>query len=407
MIDLKIPRPHPAQEALVRSDAKRIMAVCGRRSGKTTAVAIRAVEEMALKSARVLYVSPTSAQTDVFYDAIIEILTPLIDADLCLTNHTRRLIRDINGGRIRAVSGYNPDALRGDHADLLIFDEWQIQRETLWSEVGLPMLVDTDGVAVFILTPPSLSSSAISRSIDPLHAARHWETAQQSASYDCIHFPTMANPYISAEAVEQMRNEMTDLAYRQEILAEMLDEAPNALWRRRDIRHAPAPSEAERIVVGVDPSGSRDGDECGIVIAGLFNGAGYVIEDATVRGASPEEWARVVVNAYHRYKADRIVAEKNFGGDMVESTIRVVDPDVSLRLVTASRGKDIRAEPVAALYERGRVFHAEPFPRLEQQMTQWVPGSGMTSPDRMDALVWSLTELMLDAPLIVSGRVIE
>ncbi len=160
-------------------------------------------------------------------------------------------------------------------------------------------------------------------------------------------------------------------------------------------------------MVGVDPSGTASEDtgisETGIVVAGLNvdNRNAYVIADASAH-ASPQQWGQLVVDAYHGVysgglQADLVVAEKNFGGEMVRATINAIDAHVPVRLVTASRGKWPRAEPVAAKYEQGRVHHVGEFSRLEEQMVSWVPGDPkQASPDRMDALVWALTELIIN-----------
>lgn len=158
--------------------------------------------------------------------------------------------------------------------------------------------------------------------------------------------------------------------------------------------------EMRRIVVSVDPSGTKgddSGDDIGIVVAGLgVDGRAYVLEDATCN-MSPEGWARRVVDRYHHWGADRIVAERNFGGDMVRSIIMTADKRASYKEVTASRGKSVRAEPVAALYEQGRVSHVGEFPDLEDQLCNFTASGyiGDKSPDRADAMVWALTELML------------
>jgi len=183
---------------------------------------------------------------------------------------------------------------------------------------------------------------------------------------------------------------------RQELDAEILDDNPNALWTRTQIerdRVFKAP-EMARIVVAVDPAATETGDEIGIITAGKgVDGHFYVLDDHSLHG-TPEQWGRAVVTAYHKAKADRIVYEANQGGDMVAHTIRTVDRSVPLRPVTASRGKITRAEPVSALYEQGRVHHAGCFPTLEDQMCDWVAGTPQ-SPDRMDALVWAITDLDL------------
>jgi phage terminase large subunit-like protein len=148
-------------------------------------------------------------------------------------------------------------------------------------------------------------------------------------------------------------------------------------------------------VVAVDPAITAEAgsSETGIIVAGVDdNGQGYVLADCSLR-ASPAGWAARAIAAYDDWGADRIVVEANQGGDMVEGTLRAIDDRVSVRAVHATRGKLTRAEPIAALYEKGRVHHAELFPELEDQMCSWVPGD--PSPDRMDALVWALTDLML------------
>ena len=147
----------------------------------------------------------------------------------------------------------------------------------------------------------------------------------------------------------------------------------------------------------------RDSAETGIVVVGLGeNGQGYVLQDDSLRG-TPNDWGRAAVAAYHTFEADRIVAEANQGGDMVSHTLRTVDPDVSIKMVHASRGKRTRAEPVAALYEQGRVHHLGFHADLEDQLCGWIPDQS-ASPDRLDALVWGVTELMLgsgSAPAVV------
>jgi len=156
-----------------------------------------------------------------------------------------------------------------------------------------------------------------------------------------------------------------------------------------------APPQLKRIVVAIDPamSSKRSSDETGVVVAGVgYDGHGYVLDDASGR-YTPKEWADVAIDLYRQYEADRIVGEVNNGGDLVEMNIRSVDPHVSYKPVRASRGKAVRAEPVASLYEQGKVHHVGKFEEMEEQMCTWSEGDA--SPDRMDALVWALTELML------------
>ena len=188
---------------------------------------------------------------------------------------------------------------------------------------------------------------------------------------------------------------------QQELMGEILHDHQGALWKHAllDPHKVDEAPPLRRIVIGIDPATTytSSSDETGIIIAGLGQDLrGYVLQDLSGRH-SPNEWARKAVNAYHHYKADRIVAEINAGGDLVKRVIRSIDPDVALTTVRASRGKVTRAEPIAALYEQGRVSHIKgDLETLEHQLCSFIPGKTSKSPDRMDALVWTLTELMLE-----------
>ncbi len=189
---------------------------------------------------------------------------------------------------------------------------------------------------------------------------------------------------------------------RQELDAEFLEERSDALWKRGALeacRVSAAPA-LRRIVVAIDPpaSSGANSDACGIVAAGIgADGFGYVLSDASEERLSPARWAKRAVDLYHRLEADRIVAEVNQGGEMVEAVIRQTDASVPVEQVRASRGKYLRAEPIAALYEQGRVKHVGAFPELEDEMCDFALGglSSGRSPDRLDALVWALAALML------------
>lgn len=172
------------------------------------------------------------------------------------------------------------------------------------------------------------------------------------------------------------------------------------LWQRRHIRYAAElPEGMTRVVVGVDPAGTRTGDEIGIVVCGVYARAGdplyYALDDYSCHG-SPAEWAAEVAAAYRRWAADVVAAEKNYGGEMVEHTIKSAQPSLNVKLVNSSRGKVVRAEPISALYEAGRVFHREPLPELEDEMCIYDPAESGASPNRMDALVFAMTELSDD-----------
>ena len=188
------------------------------------------------------------------------------------------------------------------------------------------------------------------------------------------------------------------MAYRQEIEADDIDEIPGALWSRSviDASRVTEHPLLTRIVVAIDPSvtSTESSDEAGIAVGGVGDdGHGYLLADLSRRD-SPLGWATVAVQEYRRREADRIVGEVNNGGEMVELTLRTIDPNVSYEAVTASRAKLTRAEPICALYEQGRIHHVGCFEQLEDEMCSYVPGAA--SPNQMDAMVWLFTELMLN-----------
>lgn len=298
-----------------------------------------------------------------------------------------------------------PDQLRGPQFDCAWCDElakWRYARET-WDMLQFGLRVGDLPRQVVTTTPRPIP---LLREIiaDPTTVITRGKTYDNAANLAPSFLASIRKTY-----------EGTRLG-RQELDAEMLDDLPGALWTRDAIdrlRVTSAP-DFRRVVVAVDPSGTKgegtsdDGDDIGIVIAGLgVDNQGYVLADRTCN-LSPDGWGRRAVAAYHEFKADRIVGERNFGGAMVEHVIRTIDKKVSYREVTASRGKVARAEPVAALYEQGRVHHVGALNDLEDQLCMIAPEgyAGEGSPDRADALVWALTELMLarEPPTAATGQ---
>jgi len=289
-----------------------------------------------------------------------------------------------NGAIATAYSGDEPNLLRGPQHDGFWCDELAAFRyRDAWDMLLLGLRLGADPRGVVTTTP---RPKAVVRELtkDSTCVVTRGSTYDNAANLA----PSFLSRIVS-------RYEGTSLG-RQELYAELLDDMPGALWTRGLIdanRVAQAPG-LRRIVVGVDPaiSNTGDSDYTGIVVCAIGqDGHGYVLEDRSIRG-TPEQWASRAVAAYHDHKADRIVAEKNQGGDMVESTIRHVDPNVAYRGVHASKGKLPRAEPISALYEQGRCHHVGVFAGLEEEMCNYVPGAEK-SPDRMDAAVWAFTEL--------------
>lgn len=410
---VRMRRPHAKQWPFIESPAKRRVARAGRRAGKTTAVAVIAVTEF-LKGKRVLYATPTADQIQRFWFEVCRAFADPLDSGVLYKNETLHVIGppslrvsvemangDIVPGdemRIRAKTAWNADTLRGDYADILIFDEWQLMNEDAWGLVGAPMLLDNNGDAIFIYTPPSFRSRGITKANDPMHAAKMYRGADADTSgrWAAFHFSSHDNPHIDKVALEEISQDMSSIAYRQEILAEDIEDNPGALWQRGwidDTRALRAPS-LSRVAVAVDPSAtsSPTADDCGIIGGGVDGDVGYVLEDATMHG-TPTAQAEAAITLYHKLSADAIIVEANNGGEWLTTVIRQIDRSVNVRTVRASRGKRTRAEPVSALYEQGRIHHVGTFAALEDELCQWEPGD--PSPNRLDAGVWLFTELLL------------
>jgi len=205
---------------------------------------------------------------------------------------------------------------------------------------------------------------------------------------------------LSQTAIDELRAQYEGTRIgRQELYGELLEDIEGALWRQSELdrdRIYEEPERLARVVVAVDPATTNNegSDETGIVVAGKDPlGNGYVLADYSIK-ASPLEWAKRVVEAYDAHQADSVVVEVNNGGDMIPTLLRQVRPSLPIREVRATKGKRLRAEPIAAMYEQGRVHHVNTHERLEEQMTSWTP-EDPKSPDRLDALVWALTELMV------------
>ena len=214
--------PHPKQQEFIDSPAKRKIVRAGRRGGKTVGVAIADIDAF-LDGKRVLYTAPTSEQTDSYWYEVVRALRPLIDTGVYKLNETERFIEKIGTqNRIKAKTAYNANTLRGDYADKITFDEWQLTAEDAWEDVGAPMLLDNNGDATFIYTPPSLKSSGISRARDPRHASKMFKMASQDTTgrWAAFHFSSFDNPHLSREALDDITIDMSRDSYLKEILAE-------------------------------------------------------------------------------------------------------------------------------------------------------------------------------------------
>jgi phage terminase large subunit-like protein len=360
----------------------------GRGAGKTLAGAEFVLKHLdALGSlARVGVGAPTAADVR---DVCAEGVSGLITVGRGLFSSYNRSLGEAHhhkGGYVKFLGAEEPARWNGPQWSLLWADELALWNQDSWEQAQFGLRLGDRPRAIATTTPK---------------ARQFVRDLAQNASTYVTHARTSDNPHLSAIVRQRLYDRYggTRLG-RQELEAEWLDDVPGALWQRDTLernRVAAAP-DLVRIVVAIDPSGgeSEGHAECGIIAAGKgADGHGYIVRDVSER-LSPERWARRAIQLYHELKADRLLAERNFGGDMVASTIRSVETGVPVKLVTASRGKRLRAEPVASLDEQGKIHHVgATMPILEDQLCSWVPDSGDPSPDRLDARVWAITELML------------
>lgn len=369
--------------------------IAGRGAGKTRSAA-EWVNEHATSTpgVRIALVGRTPADVrDVMIEGESGILAVAGD-NRPLYQSTKRRLTWPNGSTAHTYSAEVPAQLRGPQHHFAWCDEpasWTDARkgdvlDTAWNNLMLGLRLGNSPQCVFTTTP---KPNSLVRTV----LERTSTAVTRGSTYD-----NLSNLAPSFREQVLATYEGTRIG-RQELLGELLDDVEGALWTISilDEDRVDVAPDMRRIVVAIDPSGGSgpNNDEQGIIVAGLgVDGELYVLADRSCK-LSPHGWASRAVAAFHEFAADRIVAEKNYGGDMVESTIRQVDANAAVKVITASRGKAQRAEPVAALYEQHRVHHVGPLPQLEDQMTTWTPIDG-TSPDRLDALVWAMTELTDD-----------
>lgn len=365
------------------------LVLAGRGFGKTRTGAEAVREEVALnRSGRIGLIAETAADArDVM---VAELLRIFPKAERPVYKSSKRSLEFSNGAQAFTYNATEPDQLRGPQHDFLWHDElakWRYARET-WDQAQFGLRLGNKPRQIVTTTPRpiELIKAIVARTEGKVHVTRG---------------STMANrANLAASFLERIQSRYAGTRLgRQELEAEILGDLPGALWSMASLdayrlREQP---KVTRVVVSVDPAvtNTENSDEHGIIVAAITDDQrGVVLEDASIAG-SPSDWAKRAVSLYRSYQADGIVIEVNQGGDMVAHTLRTIDPNVNIIEVRASRGKHVRAEPISALYEQGKISHVGSFPELESQMTQMTTTGyeGDGSPDRVDALVWAFTEL--------------
>ena len=296
-----------------------------------------------------------------------------------------------NNVQLFGIPADKPEKMRGPQYHLIVSDElckYQYPQDVI-DQIDMSLRLGDRPLAVFATTPKP------TKQIRDLH---------DDPRTLVISGPSFDNKFLTKRYFAKLERKLTKRMYQQEVLAKILDEIEGALFREKDIENNRIITRAQlpqlrRIVVAVDPATTshEESDATGIVVVGVdYNGHVFILEDCTVESASPKKWAETVIEAVDYWGANYVVAEGNQGGEMVEYTIQSLRKALKIIRVHAKVGKAARAEPVSALYEQGLVHHLGTHSLLECEMTEWEPEKGKESPNRLDALVWGVTQLMPD-----------
>lgn len=383
-----------------KETARFIIVPCGRRWGKTKGACNGTIEWM-IEGQKLLWGDTISSNIDRYVDRYFKPELNKSDIKYNWSSQKKLLELPDFGGYMDFRSADRPENWEGFGYDKIILNEAGIilKNDYLYTNAVLPMLMDSPGSKLFAIGTPK--GKVTKEDKEHRYYSMYKRAISEDPLYDLFQFSSYDNPFLSNDDVQALEDEMKMMnpqMVRQEIYAEFVDGAVGELWdeviiERQRVSKAP---ELRRITVNIDPaiSSTADSDETGITVTGKdAMGHGYQLHDESGK-YSPEQWASIVVNLADKWKADCIVAEKNQGGDMVEAVLRSSGCRHRVKLVTATKGKFVRAEPIYALYEQGKIFHVGHHPKLEAQMCSFT-SELKNSPDRVDSLVWGFTELML------------
>jgi len=364
----------------------------GRRFGATRGAA-HAFIEWAIEGKKLLWGDTINGNIDRYFDRYF---LPALNKTNITYNYQRQHKQlTIENGYIDFRSADRPENWEGFGYDVIFLNEAGIilRNKYLYINAVLPMLMDS---STSLLVAAGVPKGKFDKNNDDHPFYTIFKAAKnKTPGYNLLEYSSYDNPLLPEEEIKELEKEIGRMSpgmVEQEIYGHFVDGISGVLWTPEMIHYSDIP-DLKHIVIGVDPSGSKDGDEVGIISAGIAHNSNiYILSDKT-GGYTPLQWGTITVNEYNILKANSIVVERNFGGDMVKSNLLNVDKFIKVKEVTASRSKEIRAEPVVGLYEQGRVYHAKRLHKLENEMLRWVPGLGK-SPNRVDALVWAITDLM-------------
>lgn len=385
-----------------KPSAKFIIVPAGRRFGKTKGAANACIEFM-WDGKKILWGDTISGNIDRYVDRYFKPELNAAGIPYEYSAQKKVLTCELTGGYMDFRSADRPENWEGFGYDYIILNEAGIilKNDYLFTNAVLPMLMDNPGSKLIAIGTPKGKETKSGK--EHRFYSLYKRAVAEDPLYQLFQYSSYDNPFLSQNDIKELEEEirlMNPAMVRQEIYAEFVEGAAGELWdeviiERQRIRIAP---ELMRITVNIDPaiSSTAESDETGITVTGKdASGNGYVLADESGK-YSPEQWASIAVKLANDWKADCIVAEKNQGGDMVASTLRATKCQTRIKLVTATKGKFVRAEPIYALYEQGKIFHVGYHPKLEAQMCSFT-SELKNSPDRVDSLVWGFTELMLGA----------
>ena len=396
MVETKIELTYtPAQMEMffnIPTGTKYQIVTKGRRFGATRGAA-HAFVEWGLEGKKLLWGDTINGNIDRYFDRYF--LPALKQTNITYNYQRQQKQLIIEDGYIDFRSADRPENWEGFGYDVIFLNEAGIilKNKYLYTNAVLPMLMDSP---TSLLIAAGVPKGKFDKNNDQHPFYSIFKAAQSKApGYNLLEYSSYDNPLLPKEEIMELEKEIARMSpgmVEQEIYGHFVDGVTGVLWTPEIIHHSDIP-DLKRVVIGVDPSGSKNGDEVGIISVGIANNGNiYVLSDKT-GGYTPLQWGTITVNEHNALKANAVVVERNYGGDMVKANILNVDKFVRVKEVTASRSKEIRAEPVVGLYEQGRVFHAKGLHKLENEMLSWVPGLGK-SPNRIDALVWAITDLM-------------
>ena len=389
-ITIKRPQFTDYQRAIIGSDKRFTITEASTKCGKTFSHLFWLFEEAhkGNPGGEYWWIAPVYSQSEI---AFKRLMRKVAESGAYIINLSKLSITTPVGTIITFKTADNPDTLYGENVHAFVFDEYSRAKEEAW----------------FALRTTITYTGAKGKFIGNV-VARNWawnmaRRAEAGIDPDFEYFKVTAYDAIdagilTAAEVERASKDLPARVFKMLYMADFA-EVEGALWTWKlidDCRKDIKPEEFNRICIAIDPAvtSNKDSDETGIVVGGIVaDGNIFILQDLSGT-YTPNEWAGKAIDAYRNLKADRIIGEVNNGGDLIETVIRNIDRNVSYKKVTATRGKVTRAEPVVALYEQERVHHVGSLPKLEDQMTTWSAKEGERSPDRVDALVWLVTDLM-------------